>query len=452
MTGPEGGFLSAIDAETDGHEGAYYTWTADELDARAARATTGGSSGRSTASRARRPSRASATSSTCTAPLAEQARAGGLSEAELLRRLEPGRRALLEARERARAPAHRRQGARRLERPHDRRDGPGRGAPRRAALRRGRERAAAFVLVAPRRGRGRHAPPLATGTGAPSVPAFLDDYAFLVEGLLRAARGHRREALAGRGGPARARSRSVASATPRAAAGSRRARTQRLLVRAKPAFDGAVASGNGIAALNAVELARATGDPAWTARAEAAAPRLRRGHGSRRRSRTSRSSAPWTASSGRRARRRRRPRRPRRSRSRPRRPLAAEALEEEAYEARRDRGPPRDERGRRVEAVPRGARGAQGLARERPPGRPRPRGDRGRGRPGRAAERALSGGRVLGRRGRARPGLPGPGARSRARSSAAAAARPASRSTYQACDDRRCLPAGVAHRAPALSP
>ena len=33
MTGPEGGFLSAIDAETDGHEGAYYTWTAEELDA-----------------------------------------------------------------------------------------------------------------------------------------------------------------------------------------------------------------------------------------------------------------------------------------------------------------------------------------------------------------------------------------------------------------------------------
>ena len=31
MTGPHGGFLSAIDAETDGHEGFYYTWTRDEL-------------------------------------------------------------------------------------------------------------------------------------------------------------------------------------------------------------------------------------------------------------------------------------------------------------------------------------------------------------------------------------------------------------------------------------
>ena len=33
MTGPHGGFLSAISAETDGHEGVYYTWTAEELDA-----------------------------------------------------------------------------------------------------------------------------------------------------------------------------------------------------------------------------------------------------------------------------------------------------------------------------------------------------------------------------------------------------------------------------------
>ena len=31
LTGGHGGFLSAIDAETDGEEGAYYTWTRDEL-------------------------------------------------------------------------------------------------------------------------------------------------------------------------------------------------------------------------------------------------------------------------------------------------------------------------------------------------------------------------------------------------------------------------------------
>jgi uncharacterized protein YyaL (SSP411 family) len=32
MTAPEGGLWSAIDAETDGHEGAYYVWTREELD------------------------------------------------------------------------------------------------------------------------------------------------------------------------------------------------------------------------------------------------------------------------------------------------------------------------------------------------------------------------------------------------------------------------------------
>jgi uncharacterized protein len=33
MTSPEGAFWSAIDAETHGHEGAYYVWTRDEIDA-----------------------------------------------------------------------------------------------------------------------------------------------------------------------------------------------------------------------------------------------------------------------------------------------------------------------------------------------------------------------------------------------------------------------------------
>jgi hypothetical protein len=43
----------------------------------------------------------------------------------------------------------------------------------------------------------------------------------------------------------------------------------RLLFRARPAFDGAVASGNGVAALNLVDLAELTGDPRWRQRAEA---------------------------------------------------------------------------------------------------------------------------------------------------------------------------------------
>ena len=31
MTAPEGGFYSALDAETDAEEGKYYVWTADEI-------------------------------------------------------------------------------------------------------------------------------------------------------------------------------------------------------------------------------------------------------------------------------------------------------------------------------------------------------------------------------------------------------------------------------------
>jgi hypothetical protein len=43
-----------------------------------------------------------------------------------------------------------------------------------------------------------------------------------------------------------------------------------LLFRSKPAFDGAVAAGNGVAAINAIDLARLTGDASWSDRAEAA--------------------------------------------------------------------------------------------------------------------------------------------------------------------------------------
>lgn len=33
MTGPEGGFYSAEDADSEGMEGRFYTWTAEELKA-----------------------------------------------------------------------------------------------------------------------------------------------------------------------------------------------------------------------------------------------------------------------------------------------------------------------------------------------------------------------------------------------------------------------------------
>jgi hypothetical protein len=111
--------------------------------------------------------------------------------------------------------------------------------------------------------------------GSARIPAFLDDYAFLVEGLLalHPATGderwlHEAARLAaeqdgrlgdGRGGYF--------------AAGE----DPRLLFRAKPAYDGAVASGNGIAALNLIELGRRTGDASWRERAAATMQAFGRG-------------------------------------------------------------------------------------------------------------------------------------------------------------------------------
>ena len=171
LTGDEGGFLSAIDAETDGHEGAYYTWTAAELDA-VLRGEDGrlfrvvhGLEGEPTFEADRYVVYVPA-------PYAEQARTGGLAEAELLRRLEPGRRALARGARRARAAARRRQGARRLERAHDRGARARLGAcsrePRYLAA---AERAASFVLTQLRDPGTRDAAPhLARGPRAASPP------------------------------------------------------------------------------------------------------------------------------------------------------------------------------------------------------------------------------------------------------------------------------------------
>ena len=264
MTGPEGGFFSAIDAETDGHEGAYYTWTAAELDAlfpgdegRLFRVVYG-LEGPPTFEAERYVLYLHS-------PLAEQARAGGLTVAELQRRLAPGRKALLEVRSRRERPltddkvladwnglaigAMARAGARLAE-------------PRYLAA---AERAAGFVLSRL----------TADGSllhvfrdGRAQMPAFLDDYAFLVEGLLQlhgAAGGKRWLAEAVR----LAEEQERRLGDPRDGGYFAAGEDKHLLFRSKPGFDGAVASGNGVAALNAIELARLTGEPAWTTRAEA---------------------------------------------------------------------------------------------------------------------------------------------------------------------------------------
>jgi len=267
LTGPEGGFLSAIDAETDGHEGAYYTWTAEEL----------------------RESLTPADHARLAAvygfedapnfederyvlhlpePLRERARASGLTEEELRRRLEPGRRALLAAR---------------AQRPRPLVDdkvltdwnGLMIGAMARAGevLGEGRyvdasRRAAEFLLaklVDPVSGTLLHA----WRAGRAQIAAFLDDHAFLICGLLRlrAATGDARW----QGEAARLQAEQESRLGDRESGGYFAAgEDPSVLYRPKPAYDGAVASGNGVAALNLLELAGLTGEAGYRERAEAA--------------------------------------------------------------------------------------------------------------------------------------------------------------------------------------
>jgi uncharacterized protein len=267
LTGEAGGFLSAIDAETGGHEGAYYTWTAAELDA--ALPGKDGQLFRAVHGLAGEPTfEEDRYVVFLPAPYADQARAAGFSEAELLKRVEPQRRALLAARNARERPlvddkvltdwnglmigALARVGALLRE-------------PRYTAA---AERAARFLLA--------ELVDEASGTllhawreGQARVPALLDDYAFFVSGLLElhAATGEaswldeavrlaeeQEQRLGDSGGGGYY------------AAGV----DARLLFRAKPAYDGAVASGNGVAAANAVELARRTADAVHRERAKAA--------------------------------------------------------------------------------------------------------------------------------------------------------------------------------------
>ncbi len=255
MTGPEGGFFSAIDAETHGHEGAYYTWTAEDLTA--------------------------ALDPAAHAVLAPLYGFGGRPNFEsdryvlhlpqpvddqTLALVEPARAALLAARSKRERP---------LTDDKVLADWNGLmiGAMAVASMRLGEpryreaaERAAGFVLDrlrdAPSDER-RHVFRLDLA----KVQALLDDYAFLIEGLLL---------LHG----ATQDSRWLEQATQLQQEQDRRlwddsaggyfnaGEDARLLVRSKAAHDGAVASANGVAALNLIALAERTGEAAYRARAE----------------------------------------------------------------------------------------------------------------------------------------------------------------------------------------
>jgi uncharacterized protein YyaL (SSP411 family) len=267
MVSPEGSFLSAIDAETDGHEGAYYTWTGEELEAvlpagegdlfRRAYGLVGPPSFEGSRYVLHLPR-----------PLAETASAAGLSEEELGRRLEPARRALLAARQRRKRPLV-----------DDKvltdwnglmigalaRSGQLLGEPRYVDAAR---RAAGFVrerLRDPESGILLHA----WREGRAHVAAFLDDYVFLVEGLLRLREATGEERWAEE---ATRLAREQESRLGDAQAGGYYAAGEdgRVPFRSRPAFDGAVASGNGTAVLNLIDLHALTGEAAFAERAEAA--------------------------------------------------------------------------------------------------------------------------------------------------------------------------------------
>ncbi len=262
MTGPEGEFHSAVDAETDGHEGVYYTWTAEELSAalkpedHELLSRVYGFDGRPNFEGTRYVLHLAT-------PLAEAASQLGFREDVLQQKLVPGRQALIAARSQRPRPllddkvltdwnglmigAFARVSGLLAE-------------PRYLEASR---RAAEFVLSRLVSGTLLHA----WRNGQARIPAFLDDYAFLIEGLLRLveATGEvlwQQQAL--RLQAEQDRRLLDAEGGGYFAAGE----DPRLLLRAKPAFDGAVASGNGFAALNLLDLAALTGDAGYRARAE----------------------------------------------------------------------------------------------------------------------------------------------------------------------------------------
>jgi uncharacterized protein YyaL (SSP411 family) len=265
MTSPEGAFWSAIDAETHGHEGAFYVWTREEL-----LSTLGeedftflapllGFSGQpffeSTHYVLHLPER-----------LDEVARRRRMSLEDLMREVDAGRQKLFAARARRERP---------LTDDKILADWNGMvigglavagkllGEPSfiaRAA------RAADFILGTMRSSDGTLLHAWRQGKGR--IPAYLNDYAYFVRGLLALHEATREErwlrAAGDLTGEQVRRLRDpnggffVAGASPD------------VLFRSKEVFDGATPSGNAVAVLNLLDLAERTGDLGWRAEARMA--------------------------------------------------------------------------------------------------------------------------------------------------------------------------------------
>jgi uncharacterized protein YyaL (SSP411 family) len=258
MTAPEGGFYSALDAETDGEEGAYYVWTRDQVasvlgvgpDALAFARVYGldrgpnFEKGRYVLLEPR--------------PRAEQAAALNTTPGPLEARLAPLRSSLLAARDRRPAPlrddkvltswnglmiAAYADGFRVLNDPR---------------YRQSAEQAADFLLGTLRDGDGRLLRTYRDGRS--KLPAYLEDYAFLAHALLRlhAATGDPKRLEQARA----LTDRMLADfADPKEGGFFYTANDhESLIARTKDPFDNVLPGGNSVAVRNLVALAAATGD------------------------------------------------------------------------------------------------------------------------------------------------------------------------------------------------
>ena len=265
MTAPEGAFWSAIDAETHGHEGAFYVWSREELMAALGEedltflAPLLGFDG---------PPFFEGSHYVLHLPerLDEVARRRRMSLEDLMRELDAGRARLFEARGRRERPAT-----------DDKilTDWNGTaiaglavagkllGEP---ALVRQAERAADFILGTMRPGGGPLLHVWRQGQG--KIAAYLADYVFLVRGLL---------ALHDATGEARW----LAAAGELTSEQLRRLRDPQggfftagvspdVLFRSKDVFDSAMPAANAVAVLNLVDLGRRTGDLGWRGEARTA--------------------------------------------------------------------------------------------------------------------------------------------------------------------------------------
>ncbi len=262
MTSPEGGFYSALDAETEAEEGKFYVWTAAEIDkalpkpdAELLKKVYGVDAG---------PNFEEKYSILLLArPLAESAKEMETTEEALVAKLRPIREQLLQVRSKRERPfldtkvltgwnglmiAGYADAAMALENP---------------AYAKTAERAARFVLRQLKAKDGRLLRTWSAQAGGPGeakVNAFLEDYAYLVHGLLAL-----HEATGDKRWLAEAKTLTDDMIThyhDKKAGGFffTAHDHEKLFARAKDQYDGVTPAGNSLAALNLVRLARKTGD------------------------------------------------------------------------------------------------------------------------------------------------------------------------------------------------